>query len=235
VHCAENIPKPVPDLLPAAERRRASEAVRWTQAPACEALAQAGFAQDNIAAVFASSSGNPEIVHQICESLARPERDVSPTRFHNSVHNTAAGYWAIATGCRAASTSIAAHDGSFAAGLLEAATQCVVEGRPVLLVAYDVPYPEPLLRVRPIALPFAVALVLRPGPEATDLAQVSLALAAPSGAATSMGQSPLESLRNANPAARSLPLLQAIAQGQGASLAFDLADRAALMLEIAPC
>ena len=31
-------------------------------------------------------------VHAICESLATPERQVSPTRFHNSVHNAAAGW-----------------------------------------------------------------------------------------------------------------------------------------------
>ena len=74
-----------------------------------------------------------DITHQICEALARPEREVSPTSFHNSVHNAPAGYWSIATGSRLASTSICAYDVSFAAGLLEAAAYATVEHQPVML------------------------------------------------------------------------------------------------------
>jgi len=229
------VTKPVPELLPAAERRRASEAVRWTQTPALEALTQAGLSPEATAAVFASSSGNPEVVHDICEALARPERAVSPTRFHNSVHNTAAGYWAIATGCREASTSVGCYDGSFAAGLLEAATQAVVEARPVLLVAYDLPYPEPLFRVRPIAPPFAVAFVLQPQESVATLAALSLEMVSDSLRDEAMEQPALETLRSDNPAARALPLLRAIARGQRAKLSLEYLPRASLALEVAPC
>src|SRR5690606_40428753 len=69
------------------------------------------------AAVFASSGGDYPIIDQICKALCEPERLVSPTQFHNSVHNSAAGYWSIATGSRAPSTSISAFDDTFAAGL----------------------------------------------------------------------------------------------------------------------
>ena len=82
--------------------------------------------------------------------LATDGREVSPTRFHNSVHNAPSGYWAVATGSREPSTSLCAYDASFAAGLLEAAAQATVDDRPVTLVAYDLPYPEPLQRARPI-------------------------------------------------------------------------------------
>ena len=90
-----------------------------------ERLAEAG----EIATVFASCGGDGPITHQICEVLAGPDRAVSPTAFHNSVHNAPAGYWSIATRSRAPSTSLCGHDGSFAAGLLEAATQVLAEGR----------------------------------------------------------------------------------------------------------
>ena len=90
----------------------------------------------------------------------KTQRLISPTDFHNSVHNAAAGYWSIAAGARAASTTISAHDGSFGAGLLEACSQVLADGCDVLLVAFDLPAPEPLNATRFIACPAAVAFVL---------------------------------------------------------------------------
>ena len=66
------------------------------------------------------------------------------------MHNVAAGYWAIATGSMEPSTSLCAHDASFAAGLLEALTQAASADKAVALIAYDQPYPQPLHAVRPI-------------------------------------------------------------------------------------
>src|SRR5688572_11813713 len=97
---------PAPEILPAVERRRAAESVRYALSAAQEALAMSGISTRDTASVFASSGGDGHTLHQICEALAGPERAVSPTRFHNSVHNAAAGYWSIATGCRAASSSL---------------------------------------------------------------------------------------------------------------------------------
>jgi hypothetical protein len=233
---ASAMPQPVPHLLQAAERRRASVAVRWTQAPAAEALAQAGLDAAATAAVFASSSGNPEIVHQVCEALARPERDVSPTRFHNSVHNTAAGYWAIATGARASSTSVACYDGSFAAGLLEAVVQVVTEACPVLLVAYDVQYPQPLHDVRPLFGPFTVALALVPtqGP-ARYPAALRVATVPHDPQRAPLQNADLERLHCGNPAARSLSLLEALAQEREAALVLEYVPGCSLALEVAPC
>ena len=59
-----------------------------------------GIAAPDAAVVFASGDADGENLHHILESLATPEHEVSPTRFHNSVHNAAAGYWNIATGAR---------------------------------------------------------------------------------------------------------------------------------------
>ena len=202
---------PAPARLPATERRRAGTVVKASVAVADAACAAAGLAPSALATVFASSTGDPANCHAICEALARPERAVSPTRFTNSVHNVASGYWHIATQSMQASTSLGAFDASFAAGLLEAAVQCVHGRRPLLLVACDTPYPEPLHGVRPLPDSFALALVL--APQGGRGMKVSLAGDA---APTPCADAALEALRREIPVARALPLLQALA-GPGAA------------------
>ena len=50
--------------------------------------------------MFASTYGDLAITDYMCSTLAKAPMTLSPTRFHNSVHNAAAGYWSIATACR---------------------------------------------------------------------------------------------------------------------------------------
>ena len=122
---------PAADTLPSAERRRVGRVVRLALAIGYEAASAAGQDTASLATVFASSGGDGDICHQICQMLATGDRQISPTRFHNSVHNAPAGYWGIATGARAPSTSLCAYDGSFGAGLLEAllsGTHCAHAG-----------------------------------------------------------------------------------------------------------
>ena len=114
---------PSSELLPPAERRRTVPTVRLALAVGSEAIMHAKRDPAVTASVFSSSCGDGETIHQIFEVLASPEREVSPTRFHNSVHNAPAGYWSIATQSREPSTSLCCHDASFSAGLLEAAVQ----------------------------------------------------------------------------------------------------------------
>src|SRR5947199_10259186 len=191
---------PAPECLPSAERRRTGTVVRLALAVGLEATARAGAAPAALAAVFTSSGGDGQNCHEICQVLASAERQLSPTRFHNSVHNAAAGYWGIATGATAASNALCAYDASFGAGLLEALTQVVVEGTAVLLIAYDASYPEPMRSARPIADAFGVALVLSPQAGAASLARLVTTLGrAP---ADRMPDAALESLRTSVPAAR---------------------------------
>ncbi|HNB46553.1 MAG TPA: beta-ketoacyl synthase chain length factor, partial [Burkholderiaceae bacterium] len=135
---------PAPMRLPPAERRRAGTAIKIAIAVADAACSASGLDAAELATVFTSSSGDGGNCHALCEMLASGDRLVSPTRFTNSVHNAAAGYWHIAVGSRAPSTSLCAFDGSWGAGLIEAAALVAASGRPVLLVASDAPYPEPL-------------------------------------------------------------------------------------------
>jgi len=210
---------PPPPRLPPAERRRAGLVIRLAMAVAEEAVAMAGADPQTLGSVFTSSGGEGSNCHSLCETLASATLAgntpmISPTRFTNSVHNAAAGYWHIAVGSRAASTSLCAFDGSFSAGLLEAATLLCTDPRPLLLVAYDLPYPEPLHQVRPLPDNFGLALVLAPVASARTLAALQITLQ-PAGAAGPINRCTdpsLEALRDCIPAAAALPLLQAIAR-----------------------
>lgn len=224
------LPKPVAAILPPAERRRSGQATRYALQVAQEAMTQAAFPPAQAAVVFASSDADGENLHHILESLAQSGREVSPTRFHNSVHNAAAGYWNIATGARTGANSLASFDASFAAGLLEAAVQVAAENIPVLLVAFDLPFPSPLNEVRTIAAPFAAALLLTPQATATSMARLQISLGEERADST-MSSTELEALRNGNPAARALPLLQAIASVQGQRLSLNY-DANSLIVEV---
>lgn len=110
---------PPPAALPSAERRRTGAPVKLVLAIGSEAVAASGHDPATLQSVFASSGADGHNCHAVCETLAGEDRTLSPTRFHNSVHNAPAGYWSIATGSMASSNVLAAYDGSFVAGLLE--------------------------------------------------------------------------------------------------------------------
>lgn len=200
------LPPPRLDSLPRNERRRTTPSVRLAMSAAQQAVEHLGAPPR--AAVFASSTGDMPLIDTICTALISPDRALSPTQFHNSVHNAPAGYWSIAQHAEGPSASISADDASFAAGLLEAALQCQVDAIEVLLVAYDLAMPQPVYAKRPIDSDFAVALVLAPPREGVPLLELARAEAIPPTVCDDPG---LETLRRNNPAARSLPLLCALA------------------------
>jgi hypothetical protein len=223
---------PVPQCLSGAERRRVSPLVKLTLAAGLEATAAAGADAATLPTVFTSSGGDGANCHEICQVLAG-DRQLSPTRFHNSVHNAAAGYWGIASGATAASNALCAHDASFGAGLLETLCQVAAERRSVLLIAYDAGYPEPLRSVRPIPEAFAVALLLSPAAGEASLARIEVSRneAPPE----RMPDAQLEALRAAIPAARSLPLLAQLARGGSGRVALEYLGARCLAVEVGTC
>lgn len=221
---------PPVEALPPAERRRVGLAIKLAMAVGFEAVRHAGVDAATLATVFSSTGGDCDNCHHILETLASADRAVSPTRFHNSVHNAPAGYWSIATGCMAPSTSLCAYDATFAAGLLEAATQALTSGQPCLLIAFDTLYPEPLHALRPI--PYALGVGMLLNPHKTAAARASLTLASTPLAVTPMVDSTLESLRQRIPAARSLPLLQLLAQERSGAVVIDYLDGLHLAIEV---
>lgn len=227
----ENLAPLLPQRLPANERRRAPLAVKLAFRVAEDALGANGHLPEALATVFASSDGDTDIVHRISEALAEPLRVVSPTDFHNSVHNAAAGYWSIAAGSQLPSTSLSACSASFAAGLLEAAALVHGEDLDCLLVAFDVRPPEPLLGCWCITEPAAFALILSSRRSAHSLATLQIETVA-HGVESAMGDPGLEALRQANPAARALPLLRQLARRESASVLLAGAGACSLQLNL---
>jgi Beta-ketoacyl synthase, N-terminal domain len=224
---------PMPTILAAAERRRVGRVVKLALGIALEATSQAGEDPAELASVFSSSGGDGHNCHELCQALSLAGREISPTRFANSVHNAAAGYWSIGTGAMAECNVLCAFDASFAAGLLEALTQVAVDQMPVLLVAYDSEYPQPLHAKRPIPYAFGVALVLTPQSGASSLARVDAALSA--SGFDRCADPALEALRCAFPAARSLPLLRLLAARNSGTAILEYLDVSRVEVQIQPC
>lgn len=223
-----------PEILPAAERRRAGAVIRLSIAVAHEAAQGSGVAVAELASVFASSDSDGENIHHICAALAGDKPEISPTRFHNSVQNAASGYWSIATRSHAASSTVNGFDMIFSAGLLEAAVLARTEERPVLLVSYDVPMVEPLLALRPLSTSCGSALVLDSKPSPQTLATLDIAVVARETVQpTVLAHAELERLRVSNPAARALALLDVLARGVSGEVVLELDTHLCLSVKVA--
>jgi hypothetical protein len=223
---------PVPSSLPAAERRRTGKVVRLALAISSEAVSRAGVNAAELPTVFSSSGGEGDNCHEICQTLASSDRHLSPTRFHNSVHNAASGYWSIAAGATSASSVLCAHDASFGAGLLEALTQVFTERTTVLLVAYDSGYPQPIGGVRPIPEAFGVAMVLAPAADAS-LACITASLT--DLPVETLADARFEAWRATIPAARSLPLLCRLARREAGQVVIDYMGPHRIAVEVSAC
>ena len=192
-----------------------------------------GHSVDTLATVFAASGADGHNCHSLCEQLAGEDRQISPTRFHNSVHNAAAGYWGIATRSMAPCQVLGAFDASFGAGLLDALAQVALDGQPVLLVAYDSEYPEPLHAKRDTPDCGGVALLLSAQRSEASLASITVT---PSRAtADVLEDAALEGLRQNIPAMRALPLLQRLARGAAGPVVLDYLAPMQLRVELQSC
>jgi len=222
------------ELLPPTERRRVNEISRLACLAASDALAQlpAG-AATVMPSVFASSDGDGVVLKQILDALAQRDVAVSPTAFHNSVYNAPAGYWSIGTRSTAPSTTICADRATFATALLEGCAQAIATGGPVLVVAVDAPFPEPLRPLGESAAAFACALVLEPAaaPRARPLIRSWTAGGAPAPSPPGDG---IDRAFAGNAAAAALPLLRALAGGKAARVVLPSVDEAGLELEVVP-
>ena len=151
------------DTIPPPLRRRTSQATQMAFSAATVACKQAQRSPATLPSVFASVVGEIQTTDQLCTELVKPDGIISPSAFHNSVQNSAAGYWSIAQQCSQPACALAAGHETFAMALLEAWCQLAVLGGELLLVCYDESWPKYLdpLRGEPA---FASALVLAAGP-----------------------------------------------------------------------
>ena len=218
------------------ERRRTGLPTRLAFAVCEEATRMSGLPGGSMAGVFASANGEGTVVHGLLEDLAVPAPQLSPTAFHNSVHNAVAGYWSIGAGCLHSITCIACHDWTFSAGLLQCFASCIVSGEPMLFCVYDALVPAPLGNGRATGAPFAAAFVLCP--QARDGALGRLQLSFELGAAAISDTMPrsaaLQKLARTSAAARSLRLLEALATHRADSFCLALEDDH-IRCELIPC
>jgi len=193
-------------LMPANLRRRASLTTKMAVTAATEACKQADANPANLPSVFASVGGEIQVTDALCLALSEHQAAISPTQFHNSVHNTTAGYWGILHQCYQATTAIAAVDDTFAMGLLEAWAQLQQQPGEILLVCYDELWPDYL--APPMgSYALASALVLSNTTTNKDLYTVTR----PAITKNSLSISPtLNDFTQRSPAASVIPLLMAI-------------------------
>jgi hypothetical protein len=221
--------RPAPQLLAPNERRRAPETVSVALEVALAACAAAGREPSALPSVFASTHGDLAITDYMCATLAEAPATISPTKFHNSVHNAAAGYWTIGAGCMQPATALSAYRASFAQGLLEALVQLAAgDADTVLLVAYDAAARGPLAtQARSEGLLGAALVLGRNGGSGKPRLRATLADGAPSAA-----DGPLARHAAGNAMAPMLPLFDALA-GDGDLVALEAGRGRILRLEIA--
>jgi len=213
---ATPLKRPAPEILAPAERRRAPDTVALALEVAAAAVRESGLDAATLPSIFTSAHGDLAVNDYMCSTLASEPTLISPTKFHNSVHNAAAGYWTMATGCHEASTALSAFDASFGAGLLEAASQCQADARPILLIAVDVEAAGALASVTDSIGLLACALVLSPRASERTLASFDWSLVSTATRAAPIRSPAARSLAG-NAMSGALPLLEAIATARPGS------------------
>lgn len=206
-----------PEILSGAERRRSPDSVRLALDIAEQARLASGLEGRELAAVFGSMSGDGPVVSRCLEHLSETPRYVSPTDFHNSVHNAAVGYWAIGAGSHRGATSLGASQETFPAALLKAALEVEYSRLPVLLCVYDIPHPPPLYDQVPVTTAFGAAFVLTPPETAGAVAQAELEVGSEAMPVARPGMEFWAGCFDCNPAARAIPVLERLAMPDGAA------------------
>ncbi|WP_368311283.1 beta-ketoacyl synthase chain length factor [Luteibacter sp. CQ10] len=224
--------RPVADVLPPNERRRAPESVLLAAAAAGQAVRMSGLDAATLPCVFASAHGDQAITDYMCETLATAPTELSPTRFHNSVHNAPAGYWTIATRCHASSSAISGGETSFGAALLEAAALAVADECDVLLASYDIAGTGPLGEMTSSTGPFASALVLSPRPEGAA-ACLRISPEPGNSGMEASGDEWFDAIVASNPSAHGLPLMAALARTRSTALRIGAARGLDLHVDLA--
>lgn len=222
-----------PELIPPRERRRAPQFVKMAIDVMDQACTMATMSPNDIAVVFSSSMGDMQITDYLCRALAASPKLVSPTRFHNSVHNAAPGYWSITTGAMTPATAVSAYEHSATMAFLEAAIQVVEEDTPVVLVTQEIAAPEALRDTCPSEHPFSAAVLMTPA-GLRDSAICSLEFSVSEQTSVWPALDPrLEDDFATNFGARLLPLMTAIAAGsQAAELCFPISESASMSLSL---
>jgi len=201
------------------QRRRSSLLVNMVADVAAQASAQAAVPLSRVRVVVGSAFGE---LNTLVEMLEERERDglLSPLRFQNSVHNSAAGQLSIANKNKAAAMSLAAGNDTVAMVLLEALTLLALGGDEVLAVVADEPLPE---SIRPGRVTSAISAALVLGVDrdtgTAPLAVIEDLLQVPAGQRVTDRPQEVD-----GPCTAILPLIEALGRGQSGRVAVSPAE-----------
>ena len=147
-------------LLTGPLRRRSTGLTRMAVEVFQQATTAAGCDVGTLPSVWATSNGEHTTAIKILGMMRRGEGKLSPTHFHNSVHNTAGGYASIATGNCAPSTTLTGGAELVASSFLEAMCHLGVSTEDVVVILADEPLLPPFDRgggTSPLALAFCLS------------------------------------------------------------------------------
>lgn len=154
-----SVTRPAARMLSARIGRFTSLLTRMAVDVAEQAANQGALDVARTAMVFGSAYGEIQIAFEQLDMI-REDGVASPARFKNSVHNTAGGHAAIASGNRKFNTAIAAGSATFAMSLLEAWSWLETHGGEALVSVADELLP-PFLEHAGNFEPLGVAVALR--------------------------------------------------------------------------
>jgi len=111
--------KPGASLLKGPLKRRSSELTRIAVEVYEQASRMAGCDPSHVPSVWATAHGEHSNALRLLGMMHEGEGKVSPTSFHNSVHNTASGYASISTGNVHPSTTLTGGGELVSAAIME--------------------------------------------------------------------------------------------------------------------
>jgi hypothetical protein len=223
-YMASPLQLPSPAMLPAQERRRASQAVRLVLACIEQALVHSPFPAETLRSVFATDEGTGEVCQQMLETMATT-RQVSPLLFSNSVLNAPSGYFSIGWRNREPASVVSLGLETFASGLLCAVTEALASAQPVLLVAYDPPMTAPMNELLAVREATASAWIISSGArheEIPVLGKFTLALRAAGGNTGTALPTWMPAAWQAHSSARGLAALALLDSMNDAKIEFSL-------------
>jgi hypothetical protein len=232
----EKKPLPVATMIPENARRRAGDTIHLAVHVAGEAVNNAKANPKSLINIFSSYRGALRIVDHICNALTLPSHPISPTQFHNSVYNSPAAYWSIATQTRGPSTTLACAESSFPGALLSATAAVFTHKQGVLLVMYDTESPKPFHKQYASEFNCGIALVLMPSQSENTLAKLDINFQSrKTEEMDTVLNPPLLKLINGNASAQPLKILSAVANQDSHELTYDYLEKSAVEIKIKSC
>lgn len=209
------------EVVTARARRGTSRIGRMLAEVTTQAAADASVDLGAVPTVYASAWGEIDIMINLLGQIADGDVGLSPLRFKHSVHNSASGMVSIAAGNRTFSTALAAGRKTFEQGVLEALTYLTTtDADHVILAVAEDRLPAPLDRFGEYE---ALAVAFCFGTDAREGAHGTLSFPKRTGEPL---RPDLPELYAENPTAFALPVLDALANPEGAEgLALSAAPR----------